>query len=53
MYINQIDELFDTVINFLYNYLLDKNFFKKINKDTNFVKFQNYILVFCTHKCNV
>ena len=44
MYINQIDDLLDTVINYLYNYLLDKNLFKKINKDTNFVKFQNYIL---------
>lgn len=53
MYINQIDELFDTVINFLYNYLLDKNFFKKINKDTNFVKFQNYILETITDFINV
>ena len=44
MYINQIDDLFDNLINHLYNFLFDKNFFKKINKDTNFVKFQNYIL---------
>ena len=44
MYINQIDDLFDNLINHLYNYLIEKDFFKKINKDTNFVKFQNYIL---------
>ena len=44
MYINQIDELFDSILNKLNDYLQKEDVFKKINHDTNFVKFQNEIL---------
>ena len=44
MYINQIDNLFDGVINNFNNFLEKKNIFDKISKDSNFVKFQNTIL---------
>lgn len=30
MYINQIDDLFDNIINKLYEYLIEKRFFKNI-----------------------
>lgn len=44
MYINQIDDLFDNIINKLYEYLIEKKIFQKYNSDTNFVKFQNDIM---------
>lgn len=44
MYINQIDELFDSILNKLNNYLEDQKAFNKLSLDTNFVKFQNDIL---------
>jgi hypothetical protein len=44
MYINQIDELFDTIINNFNIYLIKQNIFDKFSKDNNFVKFQNDIL---------
>ena len=45
MLINQIDELFDTILNRFYDFLYKKNIFKKYNKDANFVVFQNEILL--------
>ena len=44
MYINQIDELFDSILNKLNEYLQKEDVFKKLNLDTNFVKYQNDIL---------
>ena len=44
MYINQIDDLFDNILNKLFEYLTDKKIFQKYNLDTNFVKFQNDIM---------
>ena len=44
MYINQIDDLFDNILNKLFEYLTDKKIFQKYNLDTNFVKFQNEIM---------
>ena len=44
MYINQIDELFDSILNKLNEYLNKEGVFKKLNLDTNFVKYQNDIL---------
>ena len=44
MYINQIDDLFDNILNKLFVYLTKKNIFQKYNSDTNFVKFQNDIM---------
>ena len=44
MYINQIDDLFDNILNKLYEYLTEKKIFQKYNSDTNFVKFQNDIM---------
>ena len=44
MYINQIDELFDSILNKLNNYLENQKAFSKLSLDTNFVKFQNDIL---------
>ena len=44
MYINQIDDLFDNILNNLFKYLTDKKIFQKYNQDTNFVKFQNDIM---------
>ena len=41
MYINQIDDLFDNILNKLYEYLTNKKIFQKYHSDTNFVKFQN------------
>jgi len=45
MLINQIDELFDTILNRFYDYLYKKDIFKKYNKDANFVVFQDDILI--------
>ena len=44
MYINQIDELFDSILNKLNDYLQKEDSFKKLILDTNFVKYQNEIL---------
>lgn len=44
MYINQIDDLFDMILNKLNDYLEKNDCFKKLNLDTNFVKYQNNIL---------
>ena len=44
MYINQVDNLFDEVLNKLNIYLLKEKAFEKLLTDTNFVKFQNEIL---------
>ena len=45
MFINQIDNLLDDIINKLHLYLQKIKIFDKIIKDTNFVKFQNEIMV--------
>ena len=44
MYINQIDNLFDGVINNFNIFLEKKKVFEKISKDSNYVKFQNTII---------
>ena len=44
MYITQIDDLINDLLNKFNKYLLDEKFFNKINSDSNFVKFQNIIL---------
>ena len=44
MYINDIDNLFDTILNNFYVYLTENNVFKILLQDTNFVKYQNEIL---------
>ena len=44
MYINQIDNLFDNIINNFNSFLINKKVFEKLSKDINFVKYQNEIL---------
>jgi len=44
MYINQIDNLLDNIINKFNLYINKIKLFEKIKKDTNFVKFQNEIM---------
>ena len=44
MNINKIDDLFDNLLNRLYEYLFKNKIFDKFKKDTNFVKYQNEIL---------
>jgi len=44
MYINQIDDLIDNILNKFFEYLTNKKCFQKYNQDTNFVKFQNDIM---------
>ena len=44
MYINQIDDLFDNILNKLFEYIINKKILQKYNLDTNFVKFQNEIM---------
>ena len=44
MYVNQIDDLFDNILNKFNDFLLKEKAFQKLNSDTNFVKFQNDIL---------
>jgi hypothetical protein len=46
MYINQIDELFDNIIDKFYIYCEKKSIFKTFSKDTNFVKYQKDIISF-------
>lgn len=44
MFINQIDNILDNIINKLNIFLFKIKFFEKTKKDTNFVKFQNEIM---------
>jgi hypothetical protein len=44
MYINQVDEMIDGLLDKFYEYLTKENAFKLLCEDTNFVKFQNNIL---------
>ena len=44
MYINQIDKLFDSILNRFNKFLIRKKLFDKIKRDTNFVKYQNLII---------
>lgn len=44
MYVNQVDDLFDGVLNKFNDFLLKEKSFQKLSSDTNFVKFQNEIL---------
>jgi hypothetical protein len=46
MYVNQIDDLFDTIINNFYEYTEKTKLFDKISKDENFVKFRGNIVDF-------
>uniref|UniRef100_A0A6C0DA89 Uncharacterized protein n=1 Tax=viral metagenome TaxID=1070528 RepID=A0A6C0DA89_9ZZZZ len=45
MFINQIDELFDNILNKFFDFLIKKDSFNKFNKDSNFVKYQGEILI--------
>ncbi len=53
MYINQIDELFDNIIDKLNEYLIKEDVFKKLLKDVNFVKYNNDILLFIKNYINI
>ena len=44
MYINQIDNLFDGVINNFYIFLQKKKVFERFSEDQNFVKYMNDII---------
>ena len=44
MYITQIDDLFDNLLDKLFEYLKKNKAFEKFTKDTNFVKYQNQIM---------
>ena len=44
MYITQIDDLFDNLLDKLNEYLIKNKMLDKITKDTNFVKYQNQIM---------
>ncbi len=44
MYVNQIDELFDNILNKFNEYLVKKKILDKLTVDTNFVKYQHDIL---------
>lgn len=44
MYVNQIDDLFDGILNKFNNFLIKEKLFEKVSLDTNFVKFQNDII---------
>ena len=46
MYVNQVDDLFDGILNKFNDFLLKEKAFQKLSSDTNFVKFQNEILGF-------
>ena len=46
MFINQIDELIDTILNNFNNYITELKFFKKLTSTSNFVKYQNDIIKF-------
>ncbi len=44
MYVNQVDDLFDSILNKFNDFLINEKAFKTLGSDTNFVKFQNEIL---------
>ena len=44
MYINQIDNLFDGIINNFYIFLKGKKIFEQFSEDQNFVKYMNDII---------
>ena len=44
MYINQIDNLFDGIINNFYIFLNKKKSFERFSEDQNFVKYMNDII---------
>jgi hypothetical protein len=44
MYLLEVDDLFDSILDNFYNYISNEKIFEKILKDTNFVKFNNIIL---------
>jgi hypothetical protein len=44
MYINQIDELFNNILNNFFEFIKKHNIFKKILLDVNFILYQNEIL---------
>ena len=44
MYINQIDNLFDGIINNFYIFLNKKKIFQRFSDDQNFVKYMNNII---------
>jgi len=44
MYVNNVDDLFDGILNKFNDFLINEKIFQKLNSDTNFVKFQNDIL---------
>jgi hypothetical protein len=44
MYVNQVDDLFDSILNKFNDFLFKENAFQKLSSDTNFVKFQYDIL---------
>ena len=45
MYVNQVDDLFDGILNKFNDFLIKEGAFKKLNMDINFVKYQNDILL--------
>jgi hypothetical protein len=46
MYVNQVDDLFDGILNKFNDFLIKEKAFQKLSTDTNFVKFQNDIMEF-------
>jgi len=44
MYVNQVDDLFDSILNKFYDFLISEKLFEKIKLDSNFVKYQNDIM---------
>ena len=46
MYVNQVDDLFDSILNKFNDFLIKEKAFQKLSSDTNFVKFQNEIMGF-------
>ena len=46
MSFNEIDEILDSKLNQLYDFIQNKKFYKEILKDSNFVRFQSKILNF-------
>ena len=52
MYFNQIDDLFDGILNKFNNFLIKEKIFEKLSSDTNFVKYQNDTISCETEKIN-
>jgi hypothetical protein len=44
MFINQIDELINTIIDNFHEYIIKNNFFKKLSSTVNFIRYQNDII---------